>query len=540
MIGISIEFTAGRYHSTPWGYHVNEGIPEWPPSSWRILRALISSWKRTADDLPEEKVRAVLNKMLDAPHYRLPPATVAHTRHYMPWDKYWSKKREASRVLIFDTFVAVPKDEPLEVYWPDAELDEDDSEILKKIATNLPYLGRSESWCRMDLIENLDGKRSEEGVIVDENGEVVTNSNPIYDGMSLDDEDEIVRSLTPDPKIKDSKPLDEDHPLMVRTSVLRDDKNLIDPPGARWVKYTRQGDCFEPEFKARDVDRSKMSPKVVRFALESPALPPVTETIEITSIARAACMSRCDDDGLKVLSGKDEDGNHLKDGHEHAHYIVTDEDGDGKLDHLTIYADRGFEKAQQRVFYDLTKLYGFKDRPEISMVLLGMVENVDDWPYRSEIFGPSDTWSSSTPYLLTRHPKLTRSGRWKTEALPDDVEVAVPDDLGRFPTEGHLLLEYGVTPDKEEMQKDGPVSQLLLSIEHRGLPTPSSVEPIPMYSHGDVKRRWLEFKRYRRRGNKPDIGNPYGFKVTFPEQVTGPIPLGHSSHFGLGLLLADM
>ena len=33
----------GRFHATPWGHHVNEGIVEWPPSPYRIVRALASS-----------------------------------------------------------------------------------------------------------------------------------------------------------------------------------------------------------------------------------------------------------------------------------------------------------------------------------------------------------------------------------------------------------------------------------------------------------------------------------------------------------------
>ncbi len=538
MIGISIEFTAGRYHSTPWGYHVNEGIPEWPPSSWRILRALISSWKRTAEDIPEEKVRGILNKLLHAPYYRLPRATIGHTRHYMPWNKKWNDQRDAAKVLIFDTFVAIAKDMPVEVYWPDADLTDEELKIFTRIAGNLPYLGRSESWCRIKVIENSDDKTLKNGVIVDNDDGAVTNSNPILDDYPPGENEELVRNLVPKKDIESAGELNEEHPLLIRTSVLRDKLKRIDPPSARWVKYTRPSDCFEPKFESSEEITYETMPTVVRFAIESSVLPPITKTIEITSTLRAACMSMCEDGSLSVFSGKDEEGNYLKEGHEHAHYIATDEDGDGKLDHLTIYAKNGFESAHQRVFYDMNRLYGFKNRPEISLVLLGMVEDIGDWPYSTGLLGPSKIWNSATPFILTRHPKLTRSGRWKTEALP--VDVVVPEDLGRFPTEGHLLLEYGVTPDKEEMQKDGPVSQLLLSIDRRGLPTPSSVEPIPMYIHGDVKRRWLEFKRYRRRGNKPDIGNPYGFKVTFPEQVTGPITLGHSSHFGLGLLLADM
>ncbi len=41
MIVLELRFPAGRFHATPWGRHVNEGAVEWPPSPWRLMRALI-------------------------------------------------------------------------------------------------------------------------------------------------------------------------------------------------------------------------------------------------------------------------------------------------------------------------------------------------------------------------------------------------------------------------------------------------------------------------------------------------------------------
>ena len=42
MPTLQLRFPGGRYHATPWGHHVNEGLIEWPPSPWRLLRALIA------------------------------------------------------------------------------------------------------------------------------------------------------------------------------------------------------------------------------------------------------------------------------------------------------------------------------------------------------------------------------------------------------------------------------------------------------------------------------------------------------------------
>ena len=84
MIAISVRFIAGGYHATPWGRHVNEGAVEWPPSSWRLLRALIASCKQTMPGVPEERMKRLLTSLSTPPDFRLPKGTPTHTRHYMP------------------------------------------------------------------------------------------------------------------------------------------------------------------------------------------------------------------------------------------------------------------------------------------------------------------------------------------------------------------------------------------------------------------------------------------------------------------------
>jgi CRISPR-associated protein Csb2 len=126
-VTLKLTFPAGRYHATPWGRHVNEGMPEWPPSPWRLLRALIAVWRRTCPDLmSESQVRHLVEPLLRPPLFRLPASRVAHTRHYMPWEK----KGPADRTLVFDTFVAVGRDDPLFIGWPAAGLSSGDRDAL--------------------------------------------------------------------------------------------------------------------------------------------------------------------------------------------------------------------------------------------------------------------------------------------------------------------------------------------------------------------------------------------------------------------------
>ena len=51
MIAIGIRFVAGGYHARPWGVFGRDGIPEWPPSPYRLLRALIAAWKYNLPDI---------------------------------------------------------------------------------------------------------------------------------------------------------------------------------------------------------------------------------------------------------------------------------------------------------------------------------------------------------------------------------------------------------------------------------------------------------------------------------------------------------
>ncbi len=51
-LSISIRFLTGRAHLHPWQTHHNEGRVEWPPSQWRLLRALVAVAGRGLTTLP--------------------------------------------------------------------------------------------------------------------------------------------------------------------------------------------------------------------------------------------------------------------------------------------------------------------------------------------------------------------------------------------------------------------------------------------------------------------------------------------------------
>jgi len=531
MIAISFKFLAGRYHATPWGRHVNEGAVEWPPSPWRILRALVATWKRTLPDLSQEQVEPIFRTLAEAPEFLLPPASTGHTRHFMPW----FKKGADDRTLVFDTFVAVPRAAPLWVRWPNAPLDGKQRGILISLLGNLNTLGRSESWCEAeldDLPDDFDRRRC----------------RPLQGDLPPDHE--IVRLLCPDPasafagdyvvavtkrttdRGKTKRTAEERSTiydpawnLCVETLQLHKER-WSDPPGSRWISYARPRDCFKITPKARP-RRTAVRPgiQVVRYALDSTVLPLVTETLPVAEAARRALMSwygqLTEKNGVRgrsnVLSGKDEHGQKLA-GHQHAYYLPTDEDGDGRLDHLTIYAVDRFEADEQRAFDSLHELRvgreGEAHHPlRLLLLNMGLRETFNFGPLQT-----SKAWMSATPYLATRFAKTRGQKR---------IDLRSPDARAAF-----LIQDLH---DQLQAVRSDAVTE--------GTPV-VRIEPLWDRNHVFTIHRggqWrpIEFKRFRRKtGDDGGLRLAGSFRLVFAEPVRGPIALGHSSHFGLGQFVA--
>ena len=149
-ISIALSFPSGRFHATAWGRHVNEAAPDWPPAPWRLLRALVAVWKRTlaSDPLVNQYLPSALAKLTDPPLYKLPPATLAHTRHYLT-----QKVKGDAKNVVFDGFVAVSPAAEVGVRWPKAQLSPNEQEALERVLARLNYLGRAEAWCAARLCD---------------------------------------------------------------------------------------------------------------------------------------------------------------------------------------------------------------------------------------------------------------------------------------------------------------------------------------------------------------------------------------------------
>ena len=484
MIAIKFTFMANRYHATQWGRHVKEGVPEWPPSPWRILRGIVATWRRTLPDLASDRVVPILEAMaVEYPRFHLPLASAGHTRHYMPT---WKKS-----TLVIDSFVAIRANKSVFAVWPSVELASQQHADLDRILRNMPYLGRAESWVEASLASEYP-----------EINAYALESDALPKG-----DWEIIRTLTPRTSIKLKD-------LEVETSTLRRGRR-IDPDQAQWWPYVRKRDCFT-EFHTTPVQApdgmNAMNAEVVRFALASKVLPMATDTLRWGDLARKCAMAQYGRQNQSVaserLSGKDASGNPLRN-HRHAFYLPTDEDGDGRLDHLTVWTPSGLSTEEFRAVVSVNMLNpgGGREPVQLAYQAHGKPQ---DFVGVSPLFEKSKLWRSLTPYVLTRHIKFRgpkdQYGRKRIVDGPEDQvrrEVAL-----RWPNR-HLI---GVESEIDRRKRIMPMTE----------------------GRSSGFRPW-DFFRYRQRGSNG--GGTYNFKIEFEEEFSGPVILGFACHYGLGIFI---
>lgn len=536
MIGIAITFSLGRFHATPWGRHVNEAVPEWPPSPWRILRALVATWKRKLDHriFSDPKVfERLLRKLAEPPLFVLPPAAIGHTRSFMPW----FKKGPNDRTLVFDSFICVDKTHAVACLWPEDVLKMEERECLELLSSHLSFLGRADSWVEARMFTDDEA----------ESAYAQVNCQPM-EGTSKDAMFDAVRVLCADPdsafdneympkhqqtrgRGKDKQTIctamyDPDWHLCMETLDLHN-KRWSYPPGSQWVTYLRRKDCFMPLSRIQKNIFERPRPTIARYAIDGAALPSVEETLSIAELARRTVMGVCrrveekrlyngnvpKDVSLpcsEVFSGKDSEGRPLE-GHRHAYYIPSDEDGDGLIDHLTIVAAMGFGTAEVKALDIMRRLKREQGEP-LNLVLLAL-GNLSEIPV-PKLMGPSCVWTSATPFITTRFPKARGQKR-------DPLELLGRENQRAFVRQ--VLIE--------ELER-----------EYAGLPVPLKVDFLNEGQRcGARGLRPIQFKRYRRKAGDDGGRRPAGvFRITFAETVSGPLCLGHSSHFGMGLFVPEV
>jgi CRISPR-associated protein Csb2 len=534
MHTLLVQFPGRRYHATPWGHHVNEGSIEWPPSPWRLLRALLSIGYTSGlwdGDRPDDTGRMLIRKLAGTlPTYVLPPAVGAHSRHYMPLAKF--KKQREDTTMVFDTWAQVDGG-VLSITW-DVELSPEEIDLFATLAERLGYLGRSESWIVARLVQ--PSATLPEGFVCYPSDtppppgwEQVTlmaardefsytqwrqralaqalSSMPIVDRNKRKPTKEEKTVLTQRAQIEAQYPPDLIACLQVETSWLRR-HGWSQPPGSRRVFYQRPSDALEAGAPRPRTAGSATQPveamllSMTTAGCNNHALPSIVRTLPQAELLHRALVSfstRKSTGFSAALIGRDKAGNPLRGPHGHAHILPLDLDNDGHLDHILIWAPMGLDAAAQQAVRAVRRTYTKGGIGPLQLALAGSGK-LNDLCVLAGLFGEN-----------LRHIISPPTGAIQWRSLTPFVPPRFIKKRGPNTLKGQIIAELG----------------------SRGLPEPDRIEVIdPKEDAGILLQR--HFVRIRRRGPEPPIDCGFAFDIVFKEPVKGPICLGYGSHFGLG------
>lgn len=418
MVGLEITFDLGRYHATPWGAHVNDGSVEWPPSPWRLLRALYSASRtNTLLEPHREAIDRALQALADAPPptYELPPTRSGHSRHYMPKASY-SPTATGDTAKVIDAYLAVEERAPLRAWW-DADLDADAADALAAAARSVGYLGRSESVCSITPIS--DARPGDGSALV----------TPL-EAAEATEEVDAVELLCP----VANEPLDR---LTVSVTELRAQRRLV-PPGTRRVSYAvpRQAEDA-PSNAPRQTPRL---PTLAVLRLRGSGRPGLTEAVAVGQALRGASQSRFGGANAgavsRTFSGRNANQPRA-DQHRHAHYLAAPDRDSRRIDRLFVWAPEGFGPQEVAALASVSHifLHGIPDPLRCALTALGTEDQLD----LPRLVGKARCWRSLTPFGLVRHPKQ-RQGR-----VVDSPEDQVRRELAHrgFAEAAEVTVEKG-------------------------------------------------------------------------------------------------
>lgn len=138
---------------------------------------------------------------------------------------------------------------------------------------------------------------------------------------------------------------------------------------------------------------------------------------------------------------------------------------------------------------------------------------------------------------------------WQVHCVPLDSAVPLPPG---FDAEQKYRIWRSMTPyvpprhafDSRGKPKNGesPLEQLHRELQQRGF---TAAEVIPSNFNNEaisddqpLEAEWVKVHGKSEKSHASNLSKrAYRFRLTFPEPVSGPIALGHSSHFGLGLFV---
>lgn len=493
-------FPLGRFHATPWRVNpFDDPYREWPPSPWRLVRGVVARWYQWWREDPQ-KADGWLKPLIDALctssyAFRLPVYAQrgAPLRQYFPVEFGWNPKekkkaaiRSYSTSLAQDNYVCLPTNDDGAIWWflEGDHWDEDLARALNECLKRMTYFGRAESFTRF--------------AVQDDPAEAPEPNCKLHEVRTAG----AVPVLVPEPTAtrEDIERVTDDSKAVKRSV----------PPGARWLYALRPASPTAREI--RTARKSFRKTNLIQFAIAWNVAPEVRAVVRLTAKFRGAVLKemlvmltgdpqitwskapRQVREAVAEMAGKDPHGNPLK-GHRHTEYLVWCEEG--QVVRLLAWRNgRPFDEKEQEALLRAA--------------------------------GREFSWTES----------VDRADVWKVRLVPLDRAVPAPPGFGG----AAAAIWESVTayvPPRHHLRGGKPRPRE--SIEHqirrelvlRGF---TGAEEVVIEQVRNPEWVAVHLPR-RQRSDTTFIGDRRGYwlRLRFPAPVGGPIRLGHSSSFGLGL-----
>lgn len=590
-------FPLGRFHATPWKvFPYDDPHGEWPPSPWRLLRSILArshQLEREADGINDsvrhELVQAFANSEMN---WQMPDSTWRgpSLRQYQPAEFKWTntdpQKLKAAPMprslrsrYLGDIIAIIPASKGEKLSFTKLEsfdcdgnsiciYEEAEKEPVKTIRNAIKVLGKG----AIEIKRYPPGFRDYNTTKVQDNFWLTAgDTQPLYWILEGDMWSESTLELldqclarmtyfgraesitaiqrdtdfsltdTPNCILSASRTSDSVPVLCPRPEVTHDQlqlttddkavRNATVPPGAVW-KFAQR--------PARPAIRSqrKMSPRkhpstnFLQFALGSRVAPTLDHIALITNWFRGRAVRfflehECGVDqgiwqkagiaereAVSLLSGKGFDRKKLSN-HEHAYFGLYLDPETKKPTRLVAWRKTPFTSAEEEAIRYAASIpfsLGHRQKSKKGQA----TAKRDPWkvhcvPFDNPVPPPPgfhsehsfSEWESLTPYVPPRHAFDSRgkpkAGEAPIQQLHNELERA----------------DFNV--------------QKIISLDRKNQPIPDEEE---------LDGEWVKVHSPKNQsGTTNQSKRGYRFRLTFPEPACGPIALGHSSHFGLGLFV---